>query len=82
MKYRYRAVEPFWTHFYRLDDAQKEATRKAWKVFNTVSVNRDFGCVEWPGGVDLCSDTMYQTMTGAEAERDSTMALREEKKKR
>ena len=29
MKYRYRAVEPFWTHFYRLDDAQKEATRKA-----------------------------------------------------
>jgi hypothetical protein len=33
MKYRYRAVEPFWTHFCRLDDAQKEATRKAWKIF-------------------------------------------------
>jgi len=33
MKYRYRAVEPFWTYFYRLDDAQKEATRKAWKIF-------------------------------------------------
>jgi hypothetical protein len=33
MKYRYRAVEPFWTHFYRLDNAQKEATRKAWKIF-------------------------------------------------
>ena len=33
MKYRYRAVEPFWTHFYRLDDAQKEATRKTWKLF-------------------------------------------------
>ena len=33
MKYRYRAVEPFWTHFYRLADAQKEATRKAWKIF-------------------------------------------------
>ena len=33
MNYRYRAVEPFWTHFYRLDDAQKEATRKAWTIF-------------------------------------------------
>ena len=33
MKYRYCAAEPFWTHFYRLDDAQKEATRKAWKIF-------------------------------------------------
>ncbi|HXR46288.1 MAG TPA: hypothetical protein VN784_02510 [Candidatus Limnocylindrales bacterium] len=34
MKYRYRAVEPFWTSFYRLDNTQKEATRKAWKIFN------------------------------------------------
>ncbi len=33
MKYRCRAAEPFWTHFYRLDDAQKEATRKAWRIF-------------------------------------------------
>jgi len=51
------------------------------KVFNAVTVNPDFGCVEWPGGIDLCPDTMYQAITGAEAELDSTMALREEKKK-
>jgi hypothetical protein len=51
------------------------------KVFNAVTVNPDFGCVEWPGGVDLCPDTMYQALTGAKAELDSTMALREEKKK-
>ena len=33
MSYRYRVVEPFWTHFYRLSDAQKEAARCAWKIF-------------------------------------------------
>jgi hypothetical protein len=52
------------------------------RVFDAVTVNPDFGCVEWPGGVDLCPDTMHQAMTGAEtaAERHSTMVLREEKK--
>jgi hypothetical protein len=52
--------------------------------FNAVTVNPDFGCVEWPGGIDLCPDTMYQAMTGAEAaetELHSAMALREEKNK-
>ncbi len=33
MNYRFRAVEPFWTHFYRLNAAQKESARRAWKVF-------------------------------------------------
>ncbi len=33
MKYRYRAVERFWTTFYRLSPAQKESARKAWKIF-------------------------------------------------
>jgi Protein of unknown function (DUF2442) len=53
------------------------------KIFNAVAVNPDFGCVEWPGGVDLCPDTMHQTMTGAgaEAELHAPMAFREEKKK-
>ncbi len=53
------------------------------KIFNAVTVNPDFGCVEWPGGVDLCPDTMHQAMTGAksEAELHAPMALREEKKK-
>ena len=33
MKYRYRAVEPFWTSFYRLPPAQKESARQAWNIF-------------------------------------------------
>ena len=33
MKYRYRAVERFWTSFYRLAPEQKESARKAWKMF-------------------------------------------------
>jgi hypothetical protein len=33
MSYRYRAVERFWTGFYRLSPAQKESARKAWVIF-------------------------------------------------
>ena len=33
MKYRYRAVERFWTNFYRLSPAQKESARRAWNIF-------------------------------------------------
>jgi len=33
MNYRYRSVERFWTDFYRLPPAQKEAARKAWEIF-------------------------------------------------
>jgi hypothetical protein len=33
MKYRYRAVERFWTSFHRLDPVQKESVRRAWKIF-------------------------------------------------
>jgi hypothetical protein len=49
------------------------------RVFNAVTVNPDFGCVEWPGGVDLCPDAMHQAMTGfeSEAEAHSAVALRE-----
>jgi hypothetical protein len=49
------------------------------KTFNAVRVNPDFGCVEWPGGIDLCPDMMHRAMTGSavEAERTSPMALRE-----
>ncbi len=35
MSYRYRAVEPFWTHFYRLEPQQKQAARQAWEIFKT-----------------------------------------------
>ena len=31
-------------------------------VFNAVRVNPDFGCVEWPGGVDLCPTSMHEEM--------------------
>jgi len=31
-------------------------------VFNAVQVNPDFGCVEWPGGVDLCPTSMHEEM--------------------
>ena len=48
------------------------------RVFNAVAVNPDFGCVEWPGGVDLCPDTMHQAMIGAAAEVATPMALRED----
>jgi Txe/YoeB family toxin of Txe-Axe toxin-antitoxin module len=33
MKYRFRAVEAFWTSFYRLSPADKESARKAWNIF-------------------------------------------------
>ena len=33
MKYGHRAVERFWTSFYRLSPSQKESARKAWKIF-------------------------------------------------
>jgi hypothetical protein len=49
-------------------------------IFNAVTVNPDFGCVEWPGGIDLCPDTMHQAMAAAEAQAalDSPMALRDQ----
>jgi hypothetical protein len=31
-------------------------------VFNAVSISPDFGCVEWPCGVDLCPTTMHKEM--------------------
>jgi hypothetical protein len=33
VKCRYRAVEKFWTIFYRLSAAQKESARLAWRIF-------------------------------------------------
>ena len=50
-------------------------------VFNAVTVNPDFGCVEWPGSVDLCPDAIHQAMTGSESELDAAAVLREEPKK-
>ena len=33
MNYRYEATETFWENFYNLSSAQKESTRRAWKIF-------------------------------------------------
>src|SRR5436190_15742238 len=50
------------------------------EIFNAVRINDDFGCVEWPVGVDLCPDTMHQAMAGSESkvELPSPMVLRED----
>jgi hypothetical protein len=54
------------------------------KIFNAVTVNPDFGCVEWPGGIDLCPDAMHQTMAGSESEAElpAAAALREDAKRK
>jgi len=28
-------------------------------VFEAVTINPDFGCVEWPVGIDLCPNAMH-----------------------
>lgn len=49
------------------------------KTFNAVKINSDFGCVEWPGGIDLCPDTMHRILSGVEirSELDAPMVLRD-----
>jgi hypothetical protein len=37
------------------------------QIFNAVTVNQDFGCVEWPGGIDLCPTAMHEEMFAGEA---------------
>lgn len=36
-------------------------------VFNAVTINEDFGCVEWPGGIDLCPSSMHDEIAIAKA---------------
>ena len=52
------------------------------KTFNAVAINPDFGCVEWPGGIDLCPDTMHRQMSGSEsnAKLPEAAAFRESQK--
>ncbi|MGA2542929.1 MAG: DUF2442 domain-containing protein [Verrucomicrobiota bacterium] len=49
------------------------------RVFNAVTLNPDFACVEWPGGIDLCPDAMYQAMFSFEPDEElhSGAVLRE-----
>ena len=49
------------------------------KIFNAVTINPDFGSVEWPGGVDLCPEAMHRTLSGVAsgAELPESAAFRE-----
>jgi hypothetical protein len=38
-------------------------------VFKAVSINDDFGCVEWPGGADLCPTSMHEELVAAAEQR-------------
>ena len=44
-------------------------------VFQSVRVNPDFGCVEWPNGVDLCPTTMHDEMLRLELKYDPVEPL-------
>jgi hypothetical protein len=50
------------------------------QVFNAVTINPDFGCVEWAGSVDLDPEAMHRTLTGlrSKEEEPSAAILREE----
>ncbi len=38
-------------------------------VFASVTIDPDFGCVQWPGGVDLCPTSMHDEMAAAAVSR-------------
>jgi len=43
----------------KLMDGQVFRPLRNQKKFRQVRVNPEFGCVEWPNGVDLCPDALY-----------------------
>ena len=49
-------------------------------LFKAITINSDFGCMEWPGGAGLCPDAMHQAITGSASEvgLHSAGALRED----
>lgn len=36
-------------------------------AFSAVTINEDFGCVEWPDGIDLCPTSMHDEIAAANA---------------
>ena len=36
-------------------------------VFNAVTIDADFGCVEWPGEIDLCPTAMHDEIAAINA---------------
>jgi hypothetical protein len=49
------------------------------RVFNAGTVDADFGCVEWAGGVDIYLDAMHQAIAGSKPQvaPSSSMAFRD-----
>jgi hypothetical protein len=43
-------------------------------IFEAVQVNPDFGCVEWPGGIDLCPTAMHEELSGKPGRKRSLAA--------
>jgi hypothetical protein len=43
-------------------------------VFNQVTIDEDFGCVEWPGGVDVCPTAMHEEVV----QENAVVELKEE----
>jgi hypothetical protein len=31
-------------------------------VFSAMTINADFGCVEWPGGIEICQEAMQREL--------------------
>ena len=53
-----------------LSDLAGRGVMHAWNdrsVFESVSVT-DSGAVEWPGGIDICADSLYLRVTGKQPE--------------
>jgi hypothetical protein len=45
------------------------------EAFNAVTINDDFGCVEWPGGIDLCPTAMHEDL--AQRKPENALAVAE-----
>jgi len=53
-----------------LSDLAGRGVLSKWKdrsVFEAVTIT-DAGAIEWPGGIDLCADSLYLRVTGMEPE--------------
>jgi len=50
-----------------LSDVAEKGVFCAWndpKIFNAVFINPENHTISWPGGIDLCPDTLYSEITG------------------
>ena len=62
-----------------LSDLVGKGVFAAWKdpaVFSKVLIDPETGTVAWPGGIDLCPDTLYHNVTGAPLPGESAASKR------